>query len=81
MTQASLLGFIFLIMVQMPEFPQWLGVTLLVIVFMASFFGVRIFLRSVGEEEKDEDDKIRAEDARHAGDPKFPNRKPTKHTV
>jgi len=81
MTQASLLGFIFRIMVQMPEFPQWLGVTLLVIVFMASFFGVRIFLRSVGEEEKDEDDKIRAEDARHAGDPKFPNRKPTKHTV
>jgi hypothetical protein len=39
-------GFIFLVMVQMPEFPQWLGVTLLLIVLIASFFGVRIFLRA-----------------------------------
>jgi membrane protein implicated in regulation of membrane protease activity len=75
------IGFIFLVMVQMPEFPQWLGVTLLVIVFIASFFGVRIFLRSVAQEEKDEDAKIRAEDARNALDPKFPNMKPTDHTL
>jgi hypothetical protein len=72
------IGFIFLVMVQMPEFPQWLGVTLLWMVFIASFFGVRIFLRSVALEEKDEDDKIRAEDAHDALDPKFPNMNPTK---
>jgi NAD/NADP transhydrogenase beta subunit len=75
------IGFIFLIMVQMSEFPQWLGVTLVVIVFTASLFGTRIFLRSVAQEEKDEDDKIRAEDARNALDPKFPNMKPTKHIL
>ncbi|MGD0545101.1 MAG: hypothetical protein ABSB65_11885 [Candidatus Acidiferrales bacterium] len=75
------MGFIFLVMVQMAEFPQWLGVTLLAIVFVASFFGVRIFLRSVAQEEKDEDEKIRAEDARNALDPKFPNMKPTKHPL
>jgi hypothetical protein len=72
------IGFIFLVMVQMHEFPQWLGVTLLWMVFIASFFGVRIFLRSVALEEKDEDDKIRAEDAHDALDPKFPNMNPTK---
>jgi hypothetical protein len=75
------IGFIFLVMVQMPEFPQWLGVTLLVIVFISSFFGVRIFLRSVAQEEKDEDAKIHAEDARNALDPKFPNMKPTNHPL
>ncbi|HXN17959.1 MAG TPA: hypothetical protein VN875_06470 [Candidatus Binatus sp.] len=77
------IGFIFLIMVQMPEFPQWLGVTLVVMVFIASSFGTRIFLRNLAQDEKDENDKIRAEEARHALalDPKFPNRKPTKHTL
>ncbi len=75
------IGFIFLIMVQMPEFPQWLGVTLVVIVFIASLFGTRIFLRSLAQDEKDENDKILAEDARNALDPKFPNMKPTKHTL
>jgi protein-S-isoprenylcysteine O-methyltransferase Ste14 len=77
------IGFIFLIMVQMPEFPQWLGVTLVVMVFIASLFGTRIFLRNLAQDEKDENDKIRAEDARHALalDPKFPNMKPTKHTL
>jgi Ca2+/Na+ antiporter len=74
-------AFIFLIMVQMPRFPPWLGVTLIIIAYIASFFGVRIFLRSVTQEEKDEDDKIRAEDARNALDPKFPNMKPTKRTL
>jgi NAD/NADP transhydrogenase beta subunit len=74
------IGFIFLIMVQMAEFPQWLGVTLVVIVFIASLFGARIFWRSVAQDEKEEDEEIRAEDARNALDPKFPNMKPTKHT-
>src|ERR1700728_4242514 len=73
--------FIFLVMVQMPEFPQWLGVTLVVIVFIASLFGTRIFLRSVAQDEKDEDDKIHAEDACNALNPQLPNMKPTKHTL
>jgi hypothetical protein len=40
-------------------------------------------LRYLAQDEKDENDKIRAEEARHALalDPKFPNRKPTKHTL
>ncbi len=46
------IGFIFLIMVQMPEFPEWLGVSLLLVVFIASLFGTRIFLRSVAQEAK-----------------------------
>ena len=37
------IGFIFFVIAQMPEFPQWLGVTLVVIVFIASLFGTRIF--------------------------------------
>jgi protein-S-isoprenylcysteine O-methyltransferase Ste14 len=75
------IGFIFLVMVQMPEFPQWLGVTLVVIVFIASLFGTRIFLRSVAQDEKDEDEEIRSEDARNAQNPKLPYMKPTKHTL
>jgi NAD/NADP transhydrogenase beta subunit len=75
------IGFVFLVMVQMAEFPQWLGVTLVVIVFIASLFGTRIFLRSVAQDEKDEDEKIRAEDARNAHNPKFSNMKPTKHIL
>jgi Ca2+/Na+ antiporter len=72
------IGFIFFVMVQMAQFPQWLGVTLMAIVFIASLFGTRIFLRSVAQDEEDEDEKIRAEDARN---PKFSNMKPTNHTL
>jgi len=75
------IGCIFLVMMQMPEFPQWLGVTLLLIVFIPSFFGVRIFLRSAALEEKNKDDKIRAEDAHGALDRKFADMKPTNHTL
>ncbi|MGB8541485.1 MAG: hypothetical protein WCD49_07585 [Candidatus Acidiferrales bacterium] len=75
------IGFIFLVMVQTAEFPQWLGVTLVVIVLIASLFGTRIFWRSVAQDEKEEDEEVRSEDARNALDPKFPNMKPTKHTL
>ena len=75
------IGFIFFVIAQMPEFPQWLGVTLVVIVFIASLFGTRIFLRSVAQDEKDEDEEIRSEDARNAQNPKLPYMKPTKHTL
>lgn len=35
----------------------------------------------LAQEEKDEDDKIRPENARNALDPKFPNMKATKHIL
>jgi membrane protein implicated in regulation of membrane protease activity len=75
------IGFIFLIMVQMPEFPEWLGVLLLLVVFIASLFGTRIFLRSVAQDEKEEDEQIRKEDLRGPADSGFPNIKPTNHTL
>jgi len=42
-----LIGFIFMTIVQVPGFPLWVGISLIVIVFIASLFGVRIFLRSL----------------------------------
>jgi hypothetical protein len=55
------IGFIFLVMVQMPLFPQWFGVSLVVVVFVASLFGTRIFLRSLAQEDKKAEDEARAE--------------------
>lgn len=48
-----LIGFLFLILVQVPNFPHWLGISLIAIVFVASLFGVRIFLRSLKKEDQD----------------------------
>ena len=45
-----LIGFIFLTIVQVPGFPFWVGVSLIVFVFAASLFGVRIFLRSLAHD-------------------------------
>jgi FtsH-binding integral membrane protein len=55
------IGFIFLVMVQIPQFPQWFGVSLIVLVFMASLFGTRIFLRSMAQEDKKTEDEARGE--------------------
>jgi membrane protein implicated in regulation of membrane protease activity len=55
------IGFIFLMMVQMAAFPNWLGISLVTMVFVASLFGTRIFLRSLGEEEKEEEERVRRE--------------------
>ena len=55
------IGFIFLVMVQMPSFPMWFGVSLVVIVFVASLFGTRISLRSLSQEDKKTEDEARAE--------------------
>jgi hypothetical protein len=43
------------------------------VVLIASLFGTRIFLRSVAQDEKHEDD------LRNLTDPGFPNPNPTKH--
>jgi hypothetical protein len=45
-----LIGFLFLTLVQIPNFPHWLGISLIMIVFVASQFGLRIFLRSLRKE-------------------------------
>jgi hypothetical protein len=55
------IGFIFLVMVQMRSFPMWFGVSLVVIVFIFSLFGTRIFLRSLAQEDKQTEDEARAE--------------------
>ncbi|MFZ0519448.1 MAG: hypothetical protein WAL95_00390 [Candidatus Acidiferrales bacterium] len=55
------IGFIFLVMVQLPSFPEWFGVSLIVLVFIASQFGTRIFLRSMAQEDKKTEDEARAE--------------------
>ena len=54
-------GFIFLMMVQMASFPMWLGISLVTVVFIASLFGTRIFLRSLMQEEREEGDRVRRE--------------------
>ena len=55
------IGFIFLVMVQMPATPMWLGISLVTVVFIASLFGTRIFLRSLAQEEREEEDRVRRE--------------------
>jgi thiol:disulfide interchange protein len=55
------IGFTFLMMVQMASFPMWLGISLVTVVFIASLFGTRIFLRSLMQEEREEEDRVRRE--------------------
>jgi FlaA1/EpsC-like NDP-sugar epimerase len=55
------IGFLLLVMVQMPSFPEWFGVSLIAAVFMASLFGTRIFLRSMAQEDKKTEDEARAD--------------------
>ena len=55
------IGFIFFVMVQMRSFPEWFGVSLVVVVFIASLFGTRIFLRSLALEDKKTEDEAREE--------------------
>jgi membrane protein implicated in regulation of membrane protease activity len=62
------IGFIFLVIVQMPSFPEWFGVSLMLVVFVASLFGTRIFLRSLSQEDKKTEDEAREEYRRGSGD-------------
>src|SRR5271154_5252121 len=62
------IGFIFLVMVQMPSFPMWFGVSLVLVVFIFSLFGTRIFLRSLELEDKKVEDDARAELRRNSQD-------------
>jgi hypothetical protein len=63
------IGFLFLVMVQMPSFPEWLGVALMLVVFVASLFGTRIFLRSLSLEDKQTEDEARDEYRRNTENP------------
>lgn len=47
------IGFTFLVMVQMPDFPWWLGISLMVVVLTAGPFATRSFMRSVKQEEEE----------------------------
>ena len=67
------ISFILLVMVQAPHFPVPIGVALIVVVFIASLFGTRTFLRSLSEDERREEDQARLESSAQDPDPKFPN--------
>jgi L-lactate permease len=47
------IGMTFLVMVQLPQFPMWLGISLVVVVFTAWPFAIRSFLRSLKQEEEE----------------------------
>ncbi|HKM91558.1 MAG TPA: hypothetical protein VJX29_13170 [Candidatus Acidoferrales bacterium] len=46
-------GFTFLVMVQLPGFPPWLGISLMMVVFTAAPFATRTFLRSLKQEDEE----------------------------
>ena len=46
------MGFTFFAMVQLPQFPLWLGISLVVIVLTVSPFAVRTFVRSLIQDEE-----------------------------
>ncbi len=64
LAMAVLIGFIFLVMVQMPGVPMWFGIALLSIVFAESLLGTRIFLRSISQEDKKAEEEARREGSR-----------------
>lgn len=55
------ISFILLVMVQAPHFPEWFGVGLVALVFIASLFGTRTFLRSLAEDERQDEEAARRE--------------------
>jgi membrane protein implicated in regulation of membrane protease activity len=74
------IGFIFLVMVQMPSFPEWFGASLMAVVFVASLFGTRIFLSSMSQEDKQTEDEAREELRQAAEDPGLPDPRSASHT-
>jgi hypothetical protein len=74
------IGFIFLVMVQMPSFPEWFGVSLMLVVFAASLFGTRIFLRSLAQEDKKTEDEARDEFMRDSENPGLAEPHSARHT-
>ena len=52
------LSFLFLMIVQLPEYRSWLATLSVLMVFIASPFAVRIFLRSLAEQENEQADGV-----------------------
>jgi|SRR5271156_2420374 len=67
------ISFILLVMVQAPHFPEWFGVSLMVVVFIASLFGTRTFLRSLSEDERQEEDRAHLESLARDPESEFPS--------
>jgi hypothetical protein len=74
------IGFIFLVMVQMPTFPEWFGVSLMAVVFVASLFGTRIFLLSMSQEDKKTADEACEEFRRGSEDSASADLRSASHT-
>lgn len=47
-----IIGFTLMAMVQLPRFPLWLGISLMVVVVTASPFAIWIFVRSLMQEDE-----------------------------
>ncbi len=73
------ISFVLLVMVQAPHFPEWFGVGLVVLVFIASLFGTRTFLRSLAEDERQEEEAARQELSRFGSESEFQNPPPLGH--
>lgn len=48
------MSFLLLMIVQLPEYRSWLATLLVMVVFIASPIAVRLFLRSLTEEENEQ---------------------------
>jgi membrane protein implicated in regulation of membrane protease activity len=53
------IGFVLLMIVQLPDYRTWLGILLVLVVLGASPIAVRTFLRSLAEEENERPDELR----------------------
>ena len=51
-------SFLVFVIVQLPERRSWLATLLVLMVFVASHFAVRTFLRSLAEEENEKRDEL-----------------------
>jgi hypothetical protein len=74
------IGFTFFVMVQMPSFPGWFAVSLMMVVFIASLFGTRIFLRSLSLEDRKTEDEAHAELRGGPQDPTLGDPRSARHT-
>ena len=52
---AVAIGFIFMTVVQVANFPRWLAAAMVVVVFVAAPFATRTFLRSLKQEEQSQE--------------------------
>ena len=51
------IGFLLMIVVQVPDFPHWLAALMVLVVFIAAPFATRTFMRSLKQEEQEQADE------------------------